>query len=317
MRILKRYLVTTFTAVVLLGFPVTESTLNAKDDAKYKPFIHAYDSDQPLEAVVTEVKAKLTAAGFEVAGEHRPYDGSVMMGFTNDTLKAAAAKSESGGYAVAQRVSMVTMKDKVQVAYTNPTYMAYAYQMDDNLAAVTDALVTVLGAEGGEYGVKKAKTAKQLRKYHYMFGMPYYDDPMKLASHADYQTAIAKVEENLAAGAGGTSKVYRIDIPGKDQALFAVGMTTECSSDKFVMDEIDFKDVRSAAHLPYELMVDGGDVYALHAKFRIAMNFPDLSMMGSNSFMGIMCSPDDIRDALRETAGYTKKKRKKKKKRRG
>ena len=316
MRILKRYLVTTFTAVVLLGFPVTESTLNA-NDAKYKPFIHAYDSDQPLEAVVTEVKAKLTAAGFEIAGEHRPYDGSVMMGFTNDTLKAAAAKSESGGYAVAQRVSMVTMKDKVQVAYTNPTYMAYAYQMDDNLAAVTDALVTVLGAEGGEYGVKKAKTAKQLRKYHYMFGMPYYDDPMKLASHTDYQTAIAKVEENLASGAGGTSKVYRIDIPGKDQAIFAVGMTTECSSDKFVMDEIDFKDVRSAAHLPYELMVDGGDVYALHAKFRIAMNFPDLSMMGSNSFMGIMCSPDDIRDALRATAGYTKKKRKKKKKRRG
>jgi len=69
------------------------------------------------------------------------------------------------------------------------------------------------------------------------------------------------------------------------------------------MGEIDFKTVRSTAHLPYEILVRGGDVEALHARFRIAINFPDLSMMGPHSFMSIMPSPDAIREALTHAAG--------------
>ena len=69
--------------------------------------------------------------------------------------------------------------------------------------------------------------------------------------------------------------------------------------------EIDFKETRSTAHLPYEVLVHDGEVEALHARFRIAMNFPDLSMMGSNSFMNIMPSPDAIKEALTKAAGGT------------
>ena len=46
------------------------------------------------------------------------------------------------------------------------------------------------------------------------------------------------------------------------------------------------------------MMVIGNEVIALHAKFRIAINFPDLSMMGSHSFIGIMGAPGDIEDTL-------------------
>ena len=63
--------------------------------------------------------------------------------------------------------------------------------------------------------------------------------------------------------------------------------------------------MRSTAHLPYDILVTGDEVEALHARFRIAINFPDLSMMGANSFMNIMPSPDAIRDALTVTAGGT------------
>jgi len=51
------------------------------------------------------------------------------------------------------------------------------------------------------------------------------------------------------------------------------------------------------------MLVDGGEVEALHARFRIAMNFPDLSMMGANSFMNIMPSPDAIKESLTKAAG--------------
>ena len=71
------------------------------------------------------------------------------------------------------------------------------------------------------------------------------------------------------------------------------------------MSEIDFKDVRSTAHLPYEILVTGDEVEALHARFRIALNFPDLSMMGANSFLNIMPTPDAIRDSLTKVAGGT------------
>jgi hypothetical protein len=71
----------------------------------------------------------------------------------------------------------------------------------------------------------------------------------------------------------------------------------------FIMTEIDFKPLRSTGHLPYEILVRGSEVEALHARFRIAMNFPDLSMMGANSFMNIMPSPDAIRQSLTRVAG--------------
>lgn len=276
----------------------------------YKPFIHAYNSSDGLDAAVSSVKEKLAAAGFEVVGEFRPYENTVIVGITNDALKAAAAETDRGGYGAAQRVSVVSMNGQTQVSYTNPTYMAYAYHMKGDLSDVTNALKATLGEEGGEYGLKKGKTAKKLNGYHYMFGMPYFDEEWELMEYDSYDAAIAKLEEGFAANKGGVSKVWRVDVPGKQQTLYAVGMTEKCSNDKFVMDEIDFADVRSAAHLPYELLVDGGNIYALHAKFRIAVNFPDLSMMGSHSFMGIMCTPDDIEDSLQAVSGYVKKKRK-------
>jgi hypothetical protein len=45
------------------------------------------------------------------------------------------------------------------------------------------------------------------------------------------------------------------------------------------------------------------NAYALYARFRIAVNFPDLKMMGSHSFMNIRCAPDAIEGALKKVVG--------------
>ncbi|MCN4144317.1 MAG: hypothetical protein LC437_04390 [Thiohalomonas sp.] len=113
-----------------------------------------------------------------------------------------------------------------------------------------------------------------------------------------------KVKSALAAKKGGVSKVYQLEISGKKQTLIGVAMTQDMSDDKTIMTEVDFKGIRSTAHLPYEMLVhEDGKVYALSAKFRIALSFPDLSMAGSHSFMGIMASPDAIKKALNQAAG--------------
>jgi hypothetical protein len=267
-----------------------------------KPFVLASRGPGELAGSVSDARTKLAAAGFVVAGAYAPYDGAYVLAVTSPELRAAAAQSRFGGYAAAQRVTVTKVGDEVQVAYTNPLYMGAAYRMTADLAAVASKLEAALGRVE-EYGPRDGKTAKQLARYHYMIGMPYFDEPVKLATFASQPDAVAAIEAGLATGRGGVQKVYRVDLPDADESVFGVGLVEGCSGDRFIMKEVDFKPVRSTGHLPYEVLASKGEVYALHAKFRIAVNFPDLSMMGSNSFMGIRCAPDAIEGALRQMLG--------------
>ncbi len=296
-----------------LGLCVWMLAAAAQAADTYKPFVLAYKGSGEITAAVESVATKLTQAGFEVAGSYSPYATATILAVTSDELKQEAAKSKFGGYAAAQRVAITKVGDELQVAYTNPVYMAHAYRMEGDLKAVADKLAVALGHEA-EYGPEKAMNAKALRKYHYMFGMEYFDDPSLLAEHDSYEAAVQAVEAKLTEGVSGVSKVYRIDIPGKQETVFGVALRGKDADkgkyqdDEFIMSEIDFKPVRSTAHLPYEMLVSGNKVYALYARFRIAINFPDLSMMGKHSFMNIMESPAAIERALTLAAGGEVKK---------
>ena len=90
------------------------------------PFVLAGTSSDDVKTVSAATKSKLTAAGFEIAGEYSPYDGAHVIVVTNDALKATAAKSELGAYGAAQRVSVTRHGDVTEVVYTNPVYMAAA-----------------------------------------------------------------------------------------------------------------------------------------------------------------------------------------------
>ncbi len=296
-------------AVVALAAPAGASD---KSDHKMLPFVLASSSAGDLKAVVADVTGKLKGAGFEIAGTYSPFPSATIIAVTNDALKAAVAKSQFGGYGAAQRVSVTAIKGKIQVAYTNPTYMASAYRMNDKLISTHAMLAKALG-KGKEYGPDEdeAMNDADLREYQYMFGMEDFTDHFLMAEHASYKAAVDTVEKNLTKGVSGVTKVYRIDIPGKDETVFGVAMKGKTEKlkdqdDKYLMSEIDFKDIRSTAHLPYELLVSGKKVYSQSARFRIAINFPDLSMMGSNSFMNIMGAPDAIKKALTATAGGAK-----------
>ena len=287
------------TAALLLSFGA------AAGEPTLKPFVLAAREQGEVEAVAAATKAKIEAAGFQVAGTYSPYPGAVVLSVTSDALKTEAAKTETGGYAAAQRVTITKVGEEVQVAFTNARYMAAAYRLAGDLAPIATALEGALG-RAEEYGPADGKTAKDLRRYHYMVGMQYFDEPSLLAKYATHAEAVDAVEAGLAAHRGGASKVYRIDLPGESQTVFGVALTDGCSGDAFIMKEIDFKPLRSTAHLPYEVLVTGGNVYALHARFRIAMNFPDLKMMGSHSFMNIRCAPGAIEGALKSVAATTR-----------
>jgi hypothetical protein len=122
---------------------------------------------------------------------------------------------------------------------------------------------------------------------------------------------VKAVEDSLAAGLGATAKVWRVDIPGKKETVFGVALkgkdSEDCSSDEFIMSRIDKASPRSTAHLPYEILVtEEGEIEALYARFRIAINWPHLPMVASETggtFFKIMCSPGAIEEALIQAAG--------------
>ncbi len=283
-------------------------SLTAQAAEKFKPFILASNNAGDFTKKIASTRSALVKAGFEIAGEYSPYKGAHIIVVTNDLLKKAAATNPRAGYIVAQRVALTLLNNKIQVSYTNPVYMAAAYRVKTDLGPVNSQLGKALGHKQ-MFGPAEGLTLKEAGKYHYLFGMEYFTDPVSLAEHPNKKIANKIVEKNLADNKGGAFKVYRIDIPGTKQTLFGVGMktpkgkTNSPMDDKFIMSEIDFKPLRSTAHLPYELLVKGGKVEALHARFRIAINFPDLSMMGANSFMNIMATPDAINETLTEVAG--------------
>ncbi len=274
------------------------------DEVKLKPFVLGSRGSGTVVEKAEQAKAALVAGGFTVVGDYSPYADAAILIVTSDELKKNAADSEHGGFGAIQRVSITKAKDEVQVSYTNPVYMANVYRMKGDLSSVAAGLAAALGMVE-EFGAQ-GMTAKQARKYHYMIGMEYFDEPNVLAEYASYEEAVLAVDEKLTTNKNGVSKVYRVDIPGKKESVFGVAMKGSTKADKymddrFIMSEIDFRAVKSTAHLPYEVLVSDNKVYALYARFRIAISFPDLSMMGKNSFMNIMKSPDAIRDVLKKT----------------
>ena len=300
-RLLRKTLFSGFIFIISAGTALANEIL--------MPFVLAGTSSDDVATVSGQVKGKLTSSGFEVVGEYSPYKDANIIIVTNDTLKSSAAKSDFGAYGAAQRVSITRNGDQTEIVYTNPIYMAAAYRMADDLASTRAALEGALGVEK-DFGSEKNLTADDLRKYHYTVMMEYFDDPSTLAEYDSQAEALKAVNDSLAKGLGGASKVYQIDIPGKDESVIGVALkgkdADDCSGDEFIMSKIDKASPRSTAHLPYEIVVSDGTAYALFARFRIAINWPHLPMMASETgatFMSIMCSPCAIEEALIQASG--------------
>jgi len=285
-----------------------------------KPFVLAAGiTDKSLSAVSAEVEAKLQNAGFDLIGQYSPYDDTAILVFSSAELRELATRSERGGYGAALRVSLTSNNGKIELAYTNPLYWANAYRMQADAASIATQLESVLGFEQSFGSGDLSLSASDLRKYHYTFMMEYFDDPSVLNYFDSHEQAVAAVRANLAKQVSASSQVYELrlgsDINEKRMTLFGVGLSgvdqDDCSSDAYIMGRIDKDSPRHSAHLPYEILVYGNQVEALYGRFRIALSWPHLPMIASDTgatFFSIMCAPGAIEDALIAIAGGSREK---------
>ena len=255
---------------------------------KLKPFMLGLETTGSVAKIAEAAKTRLKKAGFTVVGGYTPYAGTQIVVVTSADMKAQAAKSKMGAFGAVVRVSIAKVGERIQVSYSNPVYSQGMYRLKGNMAGVAKKLSAALGHQKA-FGSKSGIPLGKLKKWHYMFGMPYFDDADELGS-----ASAAKVVAGAKAGKGGTKFVYKVDI-GNGESIIGVGLTSGAGADKTVMGSIDKGAQKHAAHLPYEIVVSGGKAYALNGKFRIASSFPDLTM---GQFASISSAPGAITDSL-------------------
>jgi len=226
---------------------------------------------------VADAKTKLTTAGFEVIAEYKSVKKGTTLVFTNDALKAEGAKPGRSHAAVLRL--FVDDKEKM-ISITNPVYFGKAFMQDDFnydvFAAQLDAINTAFPA-------LKDSADKfaydNLAGFHFMMGMPYYEEPDLLAE-GKCTDLIAKAK----AYKKGKRLVFELKLSETSTLL---GYDLAKRTKKFV------KKIgrANAAILPYGISIEKGKATALNAKYYIAVSYPLLDM---GMFMGIATVPGAI-----------------------
>jgi len=228
---------------------------------------------------VADAKAKLTTAGYEVIAKYSPVKKGTTLVFTNEALKTEAAKP-GRSYAAVLRL-FVDDKDKM-ISMTNPVYFGKSFMQNDYNYEVYAAELSKLNATF--VGLKDSADKYNydgLASYHFMVGMPYYEDEDMLGNaSATTADAIAKAK----AYKKGKEIIFELKLSENSTLLgYELGKRTK----KFV------KKIgrANAAILPWCISIENGQAKALNAKYYIAISYPLLDMGG---FMGIATVPGAI-----------------------
>jgi hypothetical protein len=301
-------------AILLFLLLIGNCSIASAEEA-IKPFVLAnvYETGD-FSNIVSATRDTLAKNGFEIIGQYSPYADTEILVFTSDRLRENSTRSRRGGYGAVLRASVTLNSDRIELVFTNPIYWANAYRMENDLADTRMKLDKALGFVQ-QFGTGDEElSAADMRKYHYTLMMEYFDDPSLLAYYDSHEEAVEIVNKNLTEQVGAAKKVYRLDLgndsEGKQMTIFGVGLSGEdeddCSSDAYIMGRIDKSTPRHSAHLPYEILVYGTHVEALYGRFRIAISWPHLPMIASETgatFFSIMCAPGAIEDSLTRIAG--------------
>jgi len=254
-----------------------------------------------VQAVLGQVEAKLTKAGFQVIGKHVPASlpnyGVVVV--TDSALLGAVRKL--GGANIVGAPIRIGVKADGTVSYMNLDYWLRAYfrkqfpQVEKVVKATQARLAKALGA-GKPFGGTVDK--QDLTGYQYMFGMEGFDsDKNVVMEHLSFEDAVKTIQDNLARGVGKTAKVYEIVMPDKKLAVFGVALNDPKEGEGWWVKSVGPDNI---AALPYEIYVVDKKAGHLFARFRIALGWPNVGM---GAYMRIVEAPGVIRDTLTVVAG--------------
>lgn len=275
----------------------------------YKPYTLGIKTEKTIIEVKESVYSALESHKLTIVGQYMPANDKnrwVMVVSHPDLLGAAELVGGLRGFAATLRVAITRENNMTIISYTNPEYWGRAYYQEsfDKVTkhyervdlAFKNAMSKLGDFNGSGFGSEKGLDAKDLSKYHYMLGMPYFDDTEELAVYAKQSEALKVIDNNIKTGVPNVTEVYKVDIPNSNMRLYGFALAGPEGEAHF-LPIIDIANPLHTAALPYELLVVNGEVHMLKGRYRIAIAFPDLTM---GTFTKIMSTPGDIEDLLKQ-----------------
>ena len=283
--------------ISILGF-----SLNVSADEELWAYYKVGSLEISMNEAVGQVKDALSSKGFEVVGEYHPgnNDSLYVIAYTRDDLQKTVIKvKDRGALASVLKVGLVKKGGKIIVSVLNPSYLFYAYLMDEadaymnELNIVTNDVKSAMKAVGEDYtGFGGSEEAKDLKDYHYMMMMPYFTDPVELKEFDSFEQGVSTIRKNLDAKKGNTVKVYEVVLENEKVAIFGVGLLDPEEGEAHFLPIIGEDNI---AAMPYEIILQGKEATMLHGKYRFALHWPKLTM---GQFMKISSTPGDVEDFL-------------------
>lgn len=236
---------------------------------------------------VEDTKAALEEAGFEIVTEYRSEafkkgckKGTVIIA-TNAALKAEGAK-ESRGFAAIIRL-LVDDKRK-QVSFTNPLYFAKSFMQEEYDYTLFQTVQNDLRKAFPSMKPSKDSFAyDELDTYHFMMGMPYYED-MVVVGEGTTESLLKKAQRYKK----GKFLVFKLKL---SENSYLLGYDLDVKTSKFIKKTGS----QNAEVLPYTILIENGKAKILNAKYYLAISYPQLTM---GEFMNIATVPGAIEKDL-------------------
>lgn len=256
-----------------------------------------------IEDASTMVSGALESKGFNIIGQYAPEGNNdlYVIAFTRNDLQQTTLKvEERGALASVLKIGFVLKDGKINVSVLNPEYLFMGYLRSEYaihkkaLEKINDDVFTAMTQVGNEkvpFG--GSLEPDKLMKYHFMFGMPYFDDPVSLNEFESFEAGVNKIRAKLSTGKGNTKKIYEVIHIDKKVAIFGIALLDPEEGEGHFLPIIGEDHI---AAMPFEIIVQGTEATMLHGRFRFAMHWPELTM---GTFAKIMSSPGDVKDALK------------------
>lgn len=288
--------------LLAIGLLITFGFITA---SAISPYLKVASLSGSIPEASEKVSELLTSQGYEVLGQYQPGGNPdlYVLVFTNSKLKTLSKKSEDRGLlAAAMKVGFQKSDDGITVSILNPEYLFYGYfrelmeetsfnsfamEVSTEVKNSFKSLGSQMEPFGGDLSVK------DLMKYHYMVGMPFFDDPVELAEFESFEQGLSILQKNLSNASDYTVKIYEIVDKGGQVAVFGVGLPDAEKGEAHFLPIIGESHV---AAMPWEIILQGNEATMLHGRFRFALHWPELKM---KTFTKIMSSPGDVEDAMK------------------
>ncbi|MBL6963371.1 MAG: hypothetical protein ISR55_06085 [Bacteroidetes bacterium] len=274
---------------------------------KLSPYYLVGNQKGTISTVSDQVEKALQSQDFTIYGKYNPGGNPhfYVIAFSRKDLYNIAINIKDGGLLGAiLKASLIEKNGMVEVSLLNPDYLFHAYFRDkitayeSKLKVVTRDVKTALKSIGSDFTpFGGTKSTTDLHHYHYMVGMPYFTDPVELATFKSFDEGLSIIKANLQKNAGNTEKVYSLTFPNQQIAVFGIALNDKNKGEAHFLPIIGEKHI---AAMPYEIILQRNKATMLHGRYRFALHWPELTM---GTFTKIMSTPGDVEDAFKKVVG--------------